>query len=103
RGQFKDGSPRPTAYAYDGNPTDGTGSNEITLANTPGDRRGLGVVGPILLQAGEDLCIDLAYVYARGGSNLNAVNVLKVRTDEVRTFYQNQNLSCEGLFSSVAE
>ncbi len=101
RGQFKNGTPRPALFAYDGNPTDGSGSNEITLANIPGDRRGLGVIGPILLQAGDDLCIDLAYVYARGASNLNSVTLLKNRVDAVRAFYQNETNSCEGMFSSV--
>ncbi len=102
RGQFKDGSPRPAAFAFDGNPVEGTGSNEVTLANVSGDRRGLGVVGPILLQAGEELCIDLAYVYARGTSNLNAVTALKARVDAVRSFYQNETNSCETMFTSVA-
>jgi len=102
RGQFKNGTPRPAPFAFDGNPVDGSGNNEVTLASTPGDRRGLGVIGPILLQAGEDLCIDLAYVYARGNSNLNSVTALKSRVDAVRAFYQNETNSCEGLFSSVA-
>lgn len=103
RGQFKNGSPRPAPFAFDGNPVDGSGSNEITLASVPGDRRGLGVIGPISLEAGADLCIDLAYVYARGTSNLNSVTALKNRVDAARTFYMGQTADCNGLYSSVAE
>lgn len=99
RGQFKNGTPRPAAFAFDGNPVEGTGSNEITLANVAGDRRGLGVIGPISLLAGAEVCIDLAYVYARGTSNLNSITALKSRVDAVRTFYTADAPNCSGMFT----
>lgn len=102
RGQFKNGTPRPAAFAYDGNPVDGSGSNELTLANVAGDRRGLGVIGPISLLAGAEVCIDLAYVYARGTSNLNSITALKSRVDAVRAFYTGATPTCSGMFTSTA-
>jgi hypothetical protein len=102
-GKFKDGNNRPANYAFDGNPVEGTGANEVTLGNTGGDRRGLGIIGPVLLEAGESFCFDVAYVYARGTSNLNSITALKSRVDQIRSFYQNQNAGCENYFTAVSE
>lgn len=103
RGVALNGQPLPQRYMFNGDPVAGTGSNEVTLGNAAGDRRGLGTMAPLNLPAGATLCVDFAYVYARGSSNLNSIAVLRQRADAIRTWYASQNLSCAGLFSSVNE
>jgi len=101
RGVARNGQPLPQRYMFSGDPVAGTGSNELTLGNTAGDRRGLGTMAPLNLPAGASVCVDFAYVYARGSSHLNSVTLLRERADVIRSWYANQNLGCAGLFSSV--
>lgn len=102
RGNNLVGQPLAEQFMFAGDPVEGTGSNELTLSNLPGDRRGLGVMPPISLAAGASVCVDFAYVYGRGSSHLNSITVMRARVDSVRNWYQNQTLGCSGLFTSVA-
>lgn len=102
RGLNLAGQPIGEQYMFSGNPVTGTGSNELTLANTPGDRRGLGMMPPISLPAGASICVDFAYVYGRGSSNLNSITVMRERIDAVRNWYQSQSFGCLGQFTSVS-
>jgi len=60
--------------------------DETTSANVPGDRRGLGSVGPFTFQPGAVQQVDFAYVYGRAtsGGNLASVTVMQNRIDSVR-------------------
>lgn len=103
RGVGLNGQPLPQRYMFGGDPVAGTGSNEVTLGNAAGDRRGLGTMAPINLPAGASICVDFAYVFGRGSSNLNSITVMRERADAIRSWYNSQNLNCSGLFSSVSE
>ena len=103
RGVGLNGQPLPQRYMFGGDPVSGTGSNEVTLGNTAGDRRGLGTMAPLNLPAGASVCVDFAYVYARGSSNLNSITQMRERADAIRNWYNSQNFNCTGLFTSVAE
>jgi hypothetical protein len=103
RGNNLAGQPLTEQFMFAGDPVAGTGSNELTLANLPGDRRGLGIMSPISLAAGASVCVDFAYVYGRGSNYLNSVTVMRSRIDSVRAWYQNQTLGCAGLFTSLPQ
>ncbi len=103
RGNNLAGQPLAEQFMFSGDPVAGTGSNELTLANLPGDRRGLGVMPPLSLAAGASICVDFAYVYGRGSSHLNSITVMRSRIDSVRAWYQNQTLGCAGLFTSLPQ
>lgn len=59
-------------------------------------RAQVGGAGPFMLAAGDTLCIDLAYIYARSwsGSALASVDALKMRSDSIQAFYDVQDLGC---------
>lgn len=85
----------PTRYMYSGDPLDSTQWSEVT-SSTPGDRRAIGSTGPYSLAAGEELCIDMAFVFARAdtGNHLSSVLKLKERFHEVRAFYDTTDFIC---------
>lgn len=62
---------------------------EASAGNPPGDRRSVATIGPFTLDAGEGVCLDLAYVHARasGGGPSASVDSLLVRAEAVRTWY----------------
>jgi len=88
-----------TKFAFSGDPVTATGWTEVTLngtgstPNTPGDRRGVMSVGPLVLSAGESMCIDIALPFARdlGGDHIASVALLKQRATAIQQFYNNQN------------
>ena len=51
-------------YMYDGNPAKGEGWTEKSVNNTPGDRRGLGTVGPFDFKNGYIKKITVAYNFS---------------------------------------
>jgi len=87
-----------TKYAFDGDPTAGTGWTEVTpkgqgsTPNTPGDRKGVMSAGPFTLQAKGGMCLDIALPFAQDltGDNLTSVTLLKQRTKAIQQFYNNQ-------------
>lgn len=60
------------------------------------------MMSPISLPAGASICVDFAYVYGRGNSNLNSITIMRERVDAVRNWYQNQSIGCSGQFTSVS-
>jgi hypothetical protein len=109
-GLWKDGSPfvegggghpnngggtTPTKFMFNGDVVNATGWTETTAGNNPGDRRGLGSVGPFDLPKTASLCIDLALVFSASGvSNIASVGTLQSAVDEVQAFYDNANFVC---------
>jgi PKD repeat protein len=89
------GETTPTKFMFNGDVVNSTGWTETTAANSPGDRRGLGSVGPFNLPRTASLCIDLALVYASSGaSNIASVGSLQLAVDEVQVFYDAANFVC---------
>lgn len=62
--------------------------SEVGAGNAPYDRRGVGTMGPITLEPGDEQRILVAFTYARssGGGAMNSVGALKARVDSVRAF-----------------
>ncbi|PCI93812.1 MAG: hypothetical protein COB15_15720 [Flavobacteriales bacterium] len=124
RGLWKDGSPMvyggnghtsgggivPAKYAYTGvsDPwtwgTQGVATNplnwsEINEGNVPGDRKGIGSMGPFTMQPGAVNRIDIALVSAidyAGGGNQAPLSIMNERIDSVRSYF------CNGLISNCA-
>jgi len=112
-GKWKDGSPltvsplayggtETTKYAYFGNPLVSTPSQwtERTSGESPNDRRGLGSALLNTFPQGTNYCMDIAYVYSRdcvdtllGNNNTNIAGLFN-RTDTIRSYFNQSNLSC---------
>lgn len=62
--------------------------SEVGAGNAPFDRRGVGTMGPITLEPGDEQRILVAFTYARssGGGAMSSVGALKARVDSVRAF-----------------
>lgn len=62
--------------------------SEVGAGNAPYDRRGVGTMGPITLEPGDEQRILVAFTYARssGGGAMSSVGALKARVDSVRAF-----------------
>jgi len=84
----------PINYIYPGNPVTGDGWSEITANNEISDRRGLLSSGPYSLNSGGEIELEFALVVARAFNglnlpNLNSVELLKERIENVRNYYDN--------------
>ena len=82
----------PTNYMFAGNPVTGAGWSEVnnlttSRTNVPGDRRGLGSIGPFNLNAGQELKFTVAYNYSRGTSNLNSLVTAAQDAQTVQNFF----------------
>ena len=113
-GYWKDGTPYTyggtgyggsiyTNYCYSSDPNNPLGWSEVTESNIPGDRRGVGTVGPFELLAGKAICIDVAFPNAISytGNNLNSVPLLKERTSQIISFYNSQGWLCGEIFTDT--
>jgi len=112
-GYWRDGSPytdggtgyggtTPVNYVFTGNPESPTDWNEAFIGNTPGDRRGVGIVGPFTLDLGQEICIDVAHVnaIAYDGDNILSVKYLHTRMEEIQLWKsQNPGLSCDSIIT----
>lgn len=65
---------------------------EESAGNHPGDRRGLGSFGPFDLNAGDDICLDVAYIITRGKDNLHSVDLLKTRAAKIQSMFNAKTL-----------
>ena len=90
-----------TNYAFSSNPsaTGGWSQTEET------DVRGLGVFEEQNFNMGDFICFDLAYIFNldKNEDNLENVNQLLVASDEVQDFYDDNQLGCDYLFTSIEE
>ncbi len=96
------GGTTPVNYVFTGNPQSPTEWNESFAGNTPGARDGLGVVGPFTLDAGQEICIDVAYVnaIAYDGDNLLSVKYLVSRMEYIQWWKSNNpGLSCDSIIT----
>ncbi len=113
-GYWKDGSPytdggtgyggtTPVNYVFTGNPESPIAWNEAFIGNSPGDRRGVGIVGPFTLDAGQEICIDVAHVnaIAYDGDNILSVKYLHTRMLEIQLWKSlNPGLSCDSIITT---
>ncbi|MFC5269374.1 T9SS type A sorting domain-containing protein [Adhaeribacter terreus] len=88
----------PANYMYPGNPVTGNGWSEMnnltsSVTNVPGDRRGVGSIGPFNLNAGQELKFTVAYNYSRGSSNLNSLVTAAQDAQTVHNFFRNSVVS----------
>lgn len=76
-----------TKFMFNGNPNDANAWSEETLANQPGDRRGMMYTKHGPLAAGEEILQTYAFVYSRVGDRLENVDQLYADVEEVHAFY----------------
>lgn len=90
-----------TNYAFSGNPSGLNGWSQ----DNQGDMRGVGVIEEQNFNPHDMICFDLAYIFNldKTVSNLENVNQLLTASDEVQNFYDNNQLGCDYLFTSVEE
>lgn len=88
-------------YAFSSNPSSAGGWTQTE----DGDVKGLGIIEKQNFNGGDVICFDLAYIFNldKTVSNLENVNQLLVASDEVQNFYENNQLGCDHLFTSVGE
>ncbi|MEM7106333.1 MAG: T9SS type A sorting domain-containing protein [Bacteroidota bacterium] len=83
----------PISFFYPDNPNDNNSEvwHEIEQGNTPGDRRGVGSVGPFTLLPGDDVEVAKAYSYHRDESltNLGNVDLIYNNVPGIQTAYDN--------------
>lgn len=77
--------------------------NEVSAALAPGDRRGVGSMGPFTLEPGQINRIVVAFTYARSnaGGPMNSVAALQARVDSIRDFAM-ANDFCGGFREDLA-
>ncbi|MFH1321060.1 MAG: Ig-like domain-containing protein [Bacteroidota bacterium] len=83
-------------FMFPGDPNDSTQLSEVSVGNTPDDRRGVGSIGPISFSMNDTINIDLAFVFARDytGNNLTSVSLLKQRIQSIQDAYNNGITPC---------
>jgi len=96
------GGTTPVDYVLSGNPQSTVEWNETNTGLPPGDREGVGVVGPFTLDEGQEICIDVAYVnaIAYDGDNLLSAKYLLSRMQYIQWWKsQNPGLSCDSIIT----
>ncbi len=117
QGNWIDGTPQteggngyggvvPNNFMFSGHPMDPDAWTEINESNPFGDRRGLGSIRPVSINAGDTMCLDMAFisafafdtVYASGTFTtipaLGATEILKQRSQDILDFYNANYEAC---------
>lgn len=84
---------RPTQHMFTGIPEDSSGWTDPLL---PGERDLVMGTGPINLEAGSAICLDVAFPFAQYGdsSRFKSLIMLRDRADRIQAFYDAQNFAC---------
>lgn len=70
--------------------------SEVTAGNVSDDRRGIGSMGPLTIEPGEIINIDIAFVWSRDTTGGDVLTKLFNDIDLIRNLYNNGNLpSCQ--------
>lgn len=78
--------------------------SEASASNIPGDRTGLGVIGPVQLSENiQTLEFEIAHVFAREDEDNTAVDLLKSKVDYLHSIYQNGGGACGVSFALGTE
>lgn len=86
-----------------------TSWDEVSVGNTPGDRRILGTIGPMVLPSNGEICFTFAFVFAQDSShlydNIYPIRLFKHRVDQLVSFFNSNQLGGCGcsLFTSIGE
>lgn len=92
---YNTGSTSFTNYMFHGDVNNFEQWTEITESDAPGDRRGIGSISIGGFDSGETGCASFAYIFADAGTSISktaSVDLLKIRTSEVTTYYNESNL-----------
>ncbi len=87
-------STRPVRYIFPGNPNDTAQWNERSGANTPYDRRAVGVTGPFQLIPGQYISLDVSYITVDSGS-------VATGFPNVENMYQTIPLICDFVSTNI--
>ena len=105
-GKMKEGENFPYEnenFLYDGDPCADEGFYEHAAGNPMGDRRGLGSLDGQTLEPGDNISIDIAFIYARSDDgHLQSVCELQNAADDVHKFYRN-NINPEEAVSIIEQ
>lgn len=93
----------PTSIAFTGDPASGTGWNDTIVSPALPPKLYFSGIGPVTIPPGDTLCIDLAWIYARDsvGGHLASVTKLKEYTAQIRQWYQDNGIQCNGSYGIV--
>ncbi|MBC7449023.1 MAG: T9SS type A sorting domain-containing protein [Hymenobacteraceae bacterium] len=97
----------PYPWMYSGNPATGTGWTEGSVANQPGDRRGLISAGPYSLPVGGSKVFEIAYVFSQGAGggsapHLASVGALQQASSQILARYQGGTLAAPRALEKAA-
>jgi hypothetical protein len=79
---------------------------EETAGSSPGDRRGIGAMGPFTFKPGDMQEIDFAYIFARdykGVDSTRSVSLLRQRIDVIREAFLTNTLPNGGSFNGIGK
>lgn len=94
-----------TKYLFPGDPSNPEEWSMRSEGLLPTDQRGLGTAGPFTLEAGDQLCVDLAFSFARdttqtfGQAKLGSIRKLRQRQDSIAAFYAGKDYNCPAVDS----
>jgi len=93
----------PTNFQYSGNPNSPGEWSEINVNNPPGDRRAILSIKEANLPAGGSQCYDFAVIANMQSDNLTNVQNIYNISDQVQSFYDNQNFNCNQVTVGIEE
>lgn len=91
------GGTTPANFMFSGDPVTNSGWTEANAGMGPHDRRIIMSTGPFTFLPGEQLCIDVAFPFARSAQQNNALDAiveLREAADFIQNFYDSQNHDC---------
>src|SRR5690606_4089847 len=90
-------------FMFPDDPNDSTGASESACGIPPSNRSGTGNVSGLSPNAGQRICVDIAFPITYDSTHLASVNALKSRIVNVQNFYNNNLTGCSALALSVSE
>jgi hypothetical protein len=82
------GDSDPIGWGIGGTPSAPSPQTPWFETATPGDRRGMASSGPFTIQPGQEMCVDLGFVYGRGNNGpISSADVMRQNADSVKAFY----------------
>jgi hypothetical protein len=80
---------------------------EETASNSPGDRQGLAIVGPMTIDAGDFLELDIAFIFGMDYSQPGLLDgwrtVLNQRIDSIRSYFNKDKTPCGGSVTGITQ
>ncbi len=76
-----------------------------TAGVPPYDRPGTGSIGPLTLNAGDTLCVDMAFPFALApsGNRLESLDALILRSAAIHAWYATQDVQCDEIPNLIAQ